>query len=314
MYNNITSFTENTETGIQEKATKAMKRREVLQENVTHHPLENQDGIQLEVLEEKALHLESLQEELEAIKKQRDVLLAEKEEWTKERMSLKGEIESVVRKTRFSLCKLFSGSQVDYILSGIPIKRWTDEDMSNELTLRCLSPKAYRYLREMCKFPYPSKSTLNRRMSNVDVEPGVLTALLNILKCRAKEMTEPDRLCILSFDECSIAHAWSYDKGTDTLYSPKDRAQCVMIRGLVQPWRQLVFYDFDSNMTKEILFDLIEKIEAAGFNVVGMVSDLGPTNVKLWKTLGLGIENCSFRNPAAPDRDVYVFADAPHLI
>lgn len=166
----------------------------------------------------------------------------------------------------------------------------------------------------MCNFPYPSKSTLNRRISNIDVEPGVLTALLNILKCRTQEMTEPDRLCILSFDECSVAHAWSYDKGTDTLYSPKDRAQCVMIRGLIKPWKQLVFYDFDRNMTKEILFDLIEKIETTGYNVAGMVSDLCPTNVKLWKTLGIGIENCSFRNPAAPDRDVYVCADAPHLI
>ena len=67
------------------------------------------------------------------------------------------EIESVVTETRFSPSKLFSASQADYLLSGIPIKRWTD------------------------------------------------TALLNILKCRAKEMTEPDRLCILSFDECSIA-------------------------------------------------------------------------------------------------------------
>lgn len=81
-----------------------------------------------------------------------------------------------------------------------------------------------------------------------------------------------------------------------------------------KPWKQLVFYDFDRNMTKEILFDIIEKIEATGYSVVGMVSDLGPTNVKLWKTLGIGIENCYFRNPAAPDRDVYVFADAPHLI
>lgn len=31
-------------------------------------------------------------------------------------------------------------------------------------------------------------------------------------------------------------------------------------------------------------------------------------------TLGIGIENTDFINPAATDRDVHVFADAPHLI
>lgn len=36
--------------------------------------------------------------------------------------------------------------------------------------------------------------------------------------------------------------------------------------------------------------------------------------MKLWNNIGIGIDNSSFKNPAAPDRDVFAFADAPHLI
>jgi len=45
-----------------------------------------------------------------------------------------------------------------------------------------------------------------------------------------------------------------------------------------------------------------------------MVNDLGPKNMKLWKSLGITTENSSFTNPAASDRHVYVFGDAPHLV
>ena len=127
-------------------------------------------------------------------------------------------------------------------------------------------------------------------------------------------MSVSDRVCILSFDECSIAREWSYDKGSDILYAPKRKVQCVMIRGLMSSWKQIVFYDFDTDMTKPLLFNLITEIELAGFPVVAIVNDPGPTNVRLWKTLGICIDNSNFENPASPDRYIFVFADAPHLM
>lgn len=67
-------------------------------------------------------------------------------------------------------------------------------------------------------------------------------------------------------------------------------------------------------MTKNLLFNLISATEAAGYPVVAIVCDLGPTNQKLWKTLEITLEKTHFRNPAVNDRDIYVFADAPHLV
>lgn len=59
---------------------------------------------------------------------------------------------------------------------------------------------------------------------------------------------------------------------------------------------------------------MIIQAEKAGFPVVAMVSDLGTTNVTLWNSLGIDIDNSAFVNPVDDNREVHVFADAPHLI
>ena len=65
---------------------------------------------------------------------------------------------------------------------------------------------------------------------------------------------------------------------------------------------------------QSILLKLIEQIEAAGFPVVAIVHDLAPTNLRVWKELGIDpFKTVSFKNPCA-DREVFVFTDAPHLI
>ena len=67
-------------------------------------------------------------------------------------------------------------------------------------------------------------------------------------------------------------------------------------------------------MIKKTLFNVITESEKAGFIVVAMVHDLGPTNMQLWKTLNISTEKTYFMNPAAPDRKIFIFAEIPHLL
>lgn len=66
-------------------------------------------------------------------------------------------------------------------------------------------------------------------------------------------------------------------------------------------------------MTKEILFTIISQLYMYGFDVRGIVSDMGPTNRKLWNELNTGIENPNFIHPKTLKK-VHVFADVPHLL
>lgn len=207
----------------------------------------------------------------------------------------------------------FSCSQVESLITGKAISRWKVEDISIALAIRSLSTKTYNFLRKTM-LPLPSVRTINRWVSKLAVEPGILESVLRLLKHKSETMTERDRLCTLSLDETSVCSQWTYDKATGKIYDPKQNVMCFMLQGLTSRWKQLVYYDFDVRVTKELLLKTIEQVEAAGFHIVAMVNDLAPTNIQLWNSLGISTKQTSFPNPAAPQRQVFVFADVPHLI
>ena len=64
--------------------------------------------------------------------------------------------------------------------------------------------------------------------------------------------------------------------------------------GLLSNWKQPLFYDFDTPMTTEILFEIIACIHEMGFEVVALVSDMSPTNIGLWKSLNITPSSPSF--------------------
>jgi len=67
-------------------------------------------------------------------------------------------------------------------------------------------------------------------------------------------------------------------------------------------------------MTKEILFNIIRQLNEISFDVRGVVSDMGPTNRKLWNELDSSIEKPYFIHPENETKRVHIFADVPHLL
>ncbi|KAJ8878165.1 hypothetical protein PR048_022632 [Dryococelus australis] len=67
-------------------------------------------------------------------------------------------------------------------------------------------------------------------------------------------------------------------------------------RGLASKWKQPVVYDFDKDFTKDKLFQVIKE------------------EGSLWKNLQISRNKVSFTYPVDMTREVWVFADIPHLI
>ncbi|CAI6352569.1 unnamed protein product [Macrosiphum euphorbiae] len=86
-----------------------------------------------------------------------------------------------------------------------------------------------------------------------------------------------------------------------------------MARGLIYPWKQPIFYNFDTQMTEELLKKIILELFDIGYNVVAVTSDMGPTNIGLWRELHISMEQTSFPN-SRTSKNIYVFADILHLI
>ncbi|KAK4297543.1 hypothetical protein Pmani_030054 [Petrolisthes manimaculis] len=56
----------------------------------------------------------------------------------------------------------------------LPQDKKLEHDIKKALTLRTLSPKAYRFIREQWNYPMPSSATISRWISTFDVDPGIL--------------------------------------------------------------------------------------------------------------------------------------------
>lgn len=68
------------------------------------------------------------------------------------------------------LSQVFTPGQIKILL--YPEKKrvvWSSEDIANAISLRCISPKAYRYLRNVVKMPLPGFSTLQRCTASTEI-------------------------------------------------------------------------------------------------------------------------------------------------
>lgn len=92
-----------------------------------------------------------------------------------------------------------------------------------------------------------------------------------------------------------------------------------MVRGLFGKYKQPLYIDFDKNVTKNLLDQLIEKLHQTGYTVVCVVSDNGGSNVGLWNELDISVtsRNCQiksyFEHPVTKS-EIMFFSDAPHCL
>ena len=75
----------------------------------------------------------------------------------------------------------YTEKQLDCFVRGdwVRVKGWTDEDVKFALSLRTLSRKAYRWIRNKKLIPLPGESTLKRYMKNLQVAPGKTYCILH---------------------------------------------------------------------------------------------------------------------------------------
>lgn len=176
--------------------------------------------------------------------------------------------------------KLLTPNQIKAVSHNKKTKQWNSDDISRAIILRALNQKSYEFLRQKMHIPLPSPATLKRWCAKFQCYPGMLTNVLELISKSA------ERMCVLSFDEMHIDSTISYHSGLDQALGPFSRVQVVLARSLMSPWKQPVYYAFDTTMTKNILFDIIKQLEHCKIKVAAIVSDLGGCNT-LYKELGI---------------------------
>jgi len=103
------------------------------------------------------------------------------------KVKLKEDQEMVEKKMYELLGKMFSPGQIRLILNpSLRKMKWSSKDIAHAISLRSVSPKAYRYMKNILQIPLPGLSTLRRWTSTIDVEPGVLFSVLHCMIAKKK--------------------------------------------------------------------------------------------------------------------------------
>ena len=196
------------------------------------------------------------------------------------------------------------------------VGHWSASDVVEALVLRKKTgTRAYEHIRKRLMMPLPSVTTLRRRIQHFQVDKGVINGSLDILRRHLQNETRPGRkVAVLCFDEISVSSDITYDQRMDQILPSASKMQVCFARGLVRNFRIPIFADFDTPVTKELLTELITKVEEAGAEVIAEVNDMAPDNVGLWKSMGVTPERPYFVHPLDPNRKVFCLADPPHLI
>ena len=204
--------------------------------------------------------------------------------------------------------------QADALYNKNQSTKWLPEDIVAGLTLRAFSERGYQYLRKKRLLPLPGIATLRRHIRGFKCLPGTLTEILQIISQQREILgdgTDKPIPVALCFDEMSLHKSIQFDNAEEKTYGPHKQAQVIMIRGLFKNFKQPIFYDFDVNMTKILLFKGIKELDDIGFRVESVTSDMGTKNMGLWKELGIGPDCSHFEYNG---RKIQVFADIPHVL
>ena len=193
---------------------------------------------------------------------------------------------------------------------------YTQSQIAQSVVIRGISPKAYRVSQKTSILPQPSRRTQERWLADIPKITGYQFHSLEMLKEMAKISALPYyKLAVLAFDEVAISSRFDMDPKTQTIYGNKSKMQTVMMRGFVQPWKEVVWYDFDTAMTLVLIKQIIIKIEeATNFEIKATVFDLGNHEFTSKNGIKLKDHVYYFEHPLDPNRVVYVIPDVPHLL
>ncbi|KAF0298255.1 Transposable element P transposase [Amphibalanus amphitrite] len=120
-------------------------------------------------------------------------------------------------------------------------------------------------------------------------------------------MSGMERLCVLCFDEMSLNGGWCYDQMTNRAMSAT-KLQLLMVRGLCASWRQPCYYGMSAPMNMTSINDVVDDLEVTGLRVIAAVSDMEPSNERMWRQAGVSdSQSCiARRKPSRPERLRYL--------
>jgi hypothetical protein len=238
--------------------------------------------------------------------------------------------------TNMQIKKLFNNDQVEH-MNGNKTFPWSADTISSSLKIRtAVGKNGYEHLRQQAGFPLPSYRSLCSNVESLQMAPGIQHDLMELLELKVKNMALIDRDCALVVDEVQLLPKIDYDNGIKRLVgyvSPQFQidgqppeiavhALVYLIKGLHVPYKQTVAWFATGRSTVGQLWNVtktvIDALHSRSVMVRVVTSDMGTSNIGMWRAAGLNInidsEQCFVQHPCDESSKLYFMPDVPHVV
>lgn len=170
--------------------------------------------------------LQEYQEECALLRREITILRAENDNLKREnedlRRVIKVNTDSVeeAKKIEDLLSSIFSKNQLHLLMNKKRKVNWTQNEIQVAFAIRYLSKRCYNYLKDELKYPLPSISSLKSWANGIEMNRGILTNVIQIMKAAGAKLKNKDKICVLAFDEMSIKRSYEYNIQKDEIYGP----------------------------------------------------------------------------------------------
>ncbi len=110
------------------------------------------------------------------------------------------------------------------------IRNWSKKDLTVALTLKTISPKCFRYLRQLGMFPLPGQSNLLKYFQEFKLPAGYLDPVHELIKIKSKSLLPHKLKVVLVFDAVHLKNEIVFDSSEDRIVGPHKYANVVLIR------------------------------------------------------------------------------------
>ena len=204
-------------------------------------------------------------------------------------------------------------------------RRWSDEMYHFASGLHYTGPQAYRFMSTIMLLP--SKKSLHKWMTNVEISEGFSEDVFKLMHIKAKALSKREKLCTIMLDEMSIKYHADYNRRLDKvigLETIKCNEKAILANhvivfmacGTCSNWRQalgchFVFDMCDANILQTLIRDCLTYLTSAGYIPVNVTCDQGANFRGLANKLGITIEKPYFYHN---EQKIFFLFDPPHLL
>ncbi|XP_031631041.1 uncharacterized protein LOC116345642 isoform X2 [Contarinia nasturtii] len=179
---------------------------------------------------------------------------------------------------------------------------WTNMELCKAFSLQRLNIPLFNYLRDKFSIPMPSTDDVRKFVNNIQLVRGIQSTMLQILDCDGQIHEDHEKLTILQISYIKTAEIYEYDEQKDLILGPHKYMTLIIARGLYKDWAQVVYFNFDTRVTKQQLNGVIEALHKIDFPVIALSSNFEEEKSDIFADLSINYGKGVFPHPITQEK------------